>query len=428
MMLREARSVSEVSTRVNILLVDDRPENLFALEAALNDLDENLVKANSGEQALRCVLNQDFAVILLDVQMPSMDGFETAGLIREREKSRLTPIIFLTAFDKNDEQILRGYSTGAVDFLFKPIMPGILRAKVNTFVDLYRKTQEVEAQARQIRQATYALQEAHDKLEMRVKERTADLEAANEELIRFTYIVSHDFRAPLINLKGFAAELASAIETIQEQISGLPGLPEEQGTVVVKALEKDIPEALHFIAVAVDRLDHLTNAILRLSRLGRRELNFERIDMNALVKTILDSLAHQIRQQQVAINVGQLPEAIADRTAMEQIMANILNNAVLYLCPDRPGQIEITGENSAKEAVFHVRDNGRGIAEEDNHKIFEPFRRAGKQDVPGEGMGLAYVLALVRRHGGRIWYTSQPGVGTTFSFSIPRTPKGDERE
>ncbi len=422
------RDTREVSTRVNILLVDDRPENLFALDAALNGLDVNLVTANSGQQALRCVLNQDFAVILLDVQMPSMDGFETAALIREREKSRLTPIIFLTAFDRNDQQVLRGYSTGAVDFLFKPIMPGILKAKVVTFVDLYRKTQEVESQARQIRQTTQALQEAHDKLELRVKERTADLEAANEELIRFTYIVSHDFRAPLINLKGFAAELDSAVNTIREQIGSLSCFQEEQGIIVAKALEKDIPEALHFITVAVDRMDHLTNAILRLSRLGRRELSFERIDMNALVRAILDSLAHQIRQQQVVINIGQLPEATADRTAMEQILANILSNAVLYLSPDRRGQIEITGEKSVKEVVFHIRDNGRGIAEEDNYKVFEPFRRAGKQDVAGEGMGLAYVLALVRRHGGRIWYASQPGVGTKFSFSIPVMSKGDAGE
>jgi PAS domain S-box-containing protein len=268
--------------------------------------------------------------------------------------------------------------------------------------------------------AEQALREAHDKLEMRVRERTADLKAANEELSTFTYIVSHDLRAPLINLKGFASELRASVSLIESNISSaLPYLEPNRATEVLRAVQKDIPEALEFIDSSVARMDHLTNAVLRLSRLGRRVLNPEILDMETLVQTVINSLAHQIKQQQAVVRVGTLPRLVADRTAMEQIFGNLLSNAVLYLRPGCPGQIEVTGETGSDETTFHIKDNGRGIADEERNKVFEPFRRAGKPDTPGEGMGLAYVQTLVRRHGGRIWFTSQPGVGTTFSFTIP---------
>jgi PAS domain S-box-containing protein len=277
----------------------------------------------------------------------------------------------------------------------------------------------LEAEIAERKRAEEALREANDKLETRVRERTSDLKAANDELSTFTYIVSHDLRSPLVNLKGFSAELRSAVGVISEAIDGAsPYLPESQAEAVNTAIQKDIPEALEYIDSAVNRMDHLTSAVLKLSRLGRRDLNFEQVDMNSLVQHILNSLAHQIKAQQVSVTVAALPPVVADRLAMEQIMANLLSNAVLYVSPDRPAVIEVTGERTSDEVTYHVRDNGRGIADDDKHKVFEPFRRAGKSNVPGEGMGLAYVQTLVRRHGGRIWYTSHPGVGSTFSFMI----------
>ena len=240
---------------------------------------------------------------------------------------------------------------------------------------------------------------------------------SNEELKRFTYIVSHDLRAPLVNLKGFAAELASSLDVIRPVFETLsPHMDEKQRSAVTMTLLEDMPEALAFIDASVTRMDHFISALLTLSRLGRRELDLERINMEALVQTTLETLAHQIEQRQVQVTVGSLPELVADRTSLEQIVGNILNNAILYLEPERPGEIEITGERNGDETIFRVRDNGRGIAPEDMDKVFAPFRRAGKQDVPGEGMGLAYVQTLVRRHGGRIWCESEPGIGTTFSL------------
>jgi PAS domain S-box-containing protein len=252
-----------------------------------------------------------------------------------------------------------------------------------------------------------------------------ELEQANEELKAFAYTVSHDLRAPLVNLKGFAAELRAALAVVGSAvITALPHLDENQRPAVTTALQKDLPEALGFIDSSVTRMDSLTKALLKLSRLGRREIKLERIDMYALVQVTLQTLARQIEQRQVEVTVGALPGVVADRTSMEQIVGNLLTNAVLYLDTDRPGEIEITGERDHNETTFLVRDNGCGIAEEDMEKVFAPFRRAGGQDVPGEGMGLPYVQALVRRHGGRIWCESQPGKGSTFYFTIPTNVKG----
>ncbi len=255
--------------------------------------------------------------------------------------------------------------------------------------------------------------------EEQLRHYAAELEQANTELKRFTYIVSHDLRAPLVNLKGFAAELRFALETVGPTMKvALPHLDEQQGHNITLVLEEDVPEALDFIDSSVTRMDGFINALLKLSRLGRRDLKLEPIDMNALVESTLHTLAHQIEEHHTKVTVGQLPQVFADRTSMEQIMGNVLGNAVKYLTLDRPGEIQVTGERNNDKTRFHVRDNGRGIAKEDMDKVFAPFRRIGGQDVPGEGMGLPYVQALVRRHGGHIWCESEPGVGTTFTFTI----------
>ena len=255
--------------------------------------------------------------------------------------------------------------------------------------------------------------------EEQLKRYAAELEQANEEVKQFAYIVSHDLRAPLVNLKGFSAELRADLAVAGSAlIETLPHLDERRRKTVSLALEEDIPESLAFIEASVTRMDHFINAVLRLSRLGRRELRFEPVDMNALVQVALQTLAHQIDEHQTQVSVGALPEVVADRISMEQIMGNILGNAVKYLESGRSGELEITGEQGPDGTTFQVRDNGRGIAERDMERVFAPFRRAGRQDVAGEGMGLAYVQTLVRRHGGRIWCESELGVGTTFVFTI----------
>jgi PAS domain S-box-containing protein len=252
----------------------------------------------------------------------------------------------------------------------------------------------------------------------------AELERSNEEVKNFAYIVSHDLRVPLVNLKGYTSELQSALGVVGTHFdTALPHLNEEARSDVAMALHEDVPEALEFITNSVSRMDGFINAVLILSRLGRRELKPEPIDMNAVVQTVLEPLSYQIQEREIAVTVDSLPEVVADRTSMEQIMGNILGNAVKYLDPDRPAEIEINAERNHQETIFRIRDTGRGIAQEDMHKVFAPFRRAGKQDTPGEGMGLAYVQTLVRRHGGRIWCESELGKGTTFTFTIANPSK-----
>jgi signal transduction histidine kinase len=248
----------------------------------------------------------------------------------------------------------------------------------------------------------------------------SELRQCREEFKKFVYIVSHDLRTPLINLKGFSAELRFALETVQSALDPLlPRLDDSQRPAVTTAIQEDIPESLEFIEFSVKRIDDFMNAVLRLSRMGRRSLKLEPLDMDAVVQGALDNLADQISQRQVEVTVkSPLPEVIADRDSMNELVGIFLKNAVVYLDPARPGEIEVIGERNSGETIFSIRDNGRGIAAEDMHKIFEPFRRAGRQDVPGEGMGLVFAQTLARLHGGSITCASEPGVGSEFTFTI----------
>jgi PAS domain S-box-containing protein len=271
------------------------------------------------------------------------------------------------------------------------------------------------------KQAEEALQAAHDALEERVLERTTALAAAYEELRRFAAMVSHDLRAPLINVHGFTKELAQACEALQAVLpTALPSLDNAQRAAVTTALEGDIPEALSFIRAGVTRMDRLLEAMVTLSRMGHRPLHLEAVDMEALVQQCLQALAHQLRERQVGVTVGPLPQVHADALAMTQIVSNLLSNAINALVPGRPGELHITAAAGPETTAFHIQDNGRGIAADDIPTVFEVFRRLGPQEAAGEGMGLAYAQTLVRRHGGDVGCQSTPGVGTTFTFTIAK--------
>jgi len=210
----------------------------------------------------------------------------------------------------------------------------------------------------------------------------------NEELRRFTQIVSHDLRAPLVSLKGFSTELRQSIETLRKsEEAWLANLQEEERAVVAQALQETIPEDLSFIESSVTRMDHLTGSLLQLSRVGHREFHMEELDAGVLLQEIAGSLAHQIHSRNIALEIGPLPVITSDRTAMEQIFGNLLDNAIKYLDPQRPGHIEVSAGETADADVFRVVDNGRGIAQDDMDKVFAPFRRAGRPGCSGEGMG-----------------------------------------
>jgi signal transduction histidine kinase len=259
--------------------------------------------------------------------------------------------------------------------------------------------------------------------EVKLQRYAAELQETNKELTAFTNLVSHDLRAPLVNIKGFTDELELTLLGVEGSLADyIDPLDERAQNLLHKAFRKELPEALQFIKASAGRMDSLINAMLKLARFGNRRLRLESVDMNDLMQIILESHFNQREQHIAQMTVGWLPEVVADRIAMGQIMEYLLDNALKYLMPDRPGVIEIIAERGEKETTFQIRDNGRGIAADDLTKVFEMFRRAGQHAVPGEGMGLAYVKTLVRRHGGQLWCESELGVGSTFSFSIPHKP------
>jgi len=260
------------------------------------------------------------------------------------------------------------------------------------------------------------LQVTNASLEERVAERTISLTRANEEIQRFAYIVSHDLRSPLVNIMGFTSELEVSAEALRRYLGG----DAMQADKAKAAAMEDIPEAIGFIRASTGRMDSLINAILKLSREGGRELNPEPIDLVKLFAATAASVKHQLDEANAALSVpDKAPIVVSDRLALEQIVNNVVDNAVKYLARDRPGRIAIVVTPSPGRVSIAISDNGRGIAAQDLERIFELFRRAGVQDRPGEGIGLAHVRALARRLGGDISVRSEPGRGSTFQIDLP---------
>jgi hypothetical protein len=249
----------------------------------------------------------------------------------------------------------------------------------------------------------------------------AELQDGNEELKSFIYSAAHDLRAPLVNIRGFTGELGRAMQEIEEIAEKhAVNLPDGSRQRMAALVREDIKPAMGFIDTSTERMSGLINALLKLSQLGHRDLRPEPLDLREIVHTSLRSLQHLIDQKNTVAEVGDLPAVSADRMAMEQIITCLLDNAVKFLSPFRPGRIIIGSRQTEEALVYFVQDNGRGIPKSDMPKLFKIFRRLGAQDVPGEGVGLAYVKTLVKRQGGRIWCESEPDKGSTFFFTIPR--------
>lgn len=257
-------------------------------------------------------------------------------------------------------------------------------------------------------------------LEETVRERTGALIRANEEVQRFAYIVSHDLRSPLVNVMGYTAELEQAGKTIDRHIieaeKKRPVDPE-----IITAVREDMPEAIGFIRASTEKMDRLINAILKLSREGRRNLTPETLDVGAIAQKAADAIRHQTEEVGAEVIVQPTPPFESDRLSMEQIIGNLIDNAVKYLDPSRPGRIVVSGRDLPGGWVeYLIADNGRGISQRDHERIFELFRRAGRQDRPGEGLGLAFVRNSVRRLGGTIEVDSILGEGSTFRLKFPK--------
>ncbi len=390
----------------------DDPD-LPAWRAAIRDkLDELALTVQLAEQGRR---DEALALVQSDRGQRTMDTVRAlARRMNQRQRVRL-----MTDLDRSHAGVRLVIAVDIAAFLVLVLLVAVIIIGVQRYATRMRTTQA-------------ALKSAHDLLAARrpileaaVAERTAELSRANEELQRFAYIVSHDLRAPLLNIIGFTSELDGATRRLNDYVAKT--IAEEGGTVpedVRVASEEDLPEAIRFIRTSTTKMDRLINAILRLSREGRRLLSAEKLDMNAVLAELVGSLAHQIEEAGAELTVGTLPDLVCDRTAIDQIFSNLLENALKYTVAGRRPLIEVAGrshvERGGRRMVsYTVADNGRGIAERDMERIFELFRRSGVQDRPGEGIGLAHVRALVRRLAGDITCSSTPNVGTIFTLTLP---------
>lgn len=379
----------------NILLVDDEVANLQALEAVLEGLGQNLIKASRGEQALKCVLERDFAVILLDVQMPGMSGIETAALIRARERSRTTPIIFLTGMMRTAEMVFSGYSAGAVDYLMKPLEPEVLRAKVAVFVELDCARHALEQEiAERVRIA-----EQVSELNGALRQKNDDLLAANADLESFCHSVSHDLRMPLRHIHSYV----SLLETSASE-----------------KLNAEERRHVQTVQKAAMRMTRLIDDLLAFSRIGRAAMHRQRIDMDELVDETFQELGPDLSDRHIDWQRHSIPDTEGDPQLMKQVWVNLLANAVKYTRPRDPAKIEIGADVAEHEVIYYVRDNGVGFNMQYVDRLFGVFQRLHTEnEFEGTGVGLANVRRIVQRHGGRTWAEGAEGRGATVYFSLP---------
>jgi signal transduction histidine kinase len=405
-LIEETWDIAGEDRAANVLLVDDRKENLVALEAVLQPLGANIVKATSGYEALRELLRGDFAVILMDAQMPGMDGFETAELIRQRERTRHVPIIFITAHDKEAGAQFRAYEAGAVDFMQKPFNPGILRSKVRIFMDLFLKNGEIQRQREQLHQQEQQrlakelerehMRKLNEELEARVLDRTQELVRANEDMEAFCYSVSHDLRAPLRAIMSTAMIL---LEDLGDD------------------LDTEQKEQLLRQSSAAKRLGILIDDLLQLSRLGRKAMSRQEVNLGKIAEEVSQTVLMQKDVSHVEFQIEPNLVANADPGLARILLENLMENAVKY--SPEGGVIEVGRRNGA----FFVRDHGIGFDMKYSHKLFLPFERlVADRDYPGTGIGLAIVQRIVKRHNGKVWAHSVPGQGSTFFFTLDAKP------
>jgi signal transduction histidine kinase len=404
-------SLPDMLRRLHAAIPDnpDLPPLQAAIDEKMSELAATVDLATHGRKA------EALALVMSDKGQRTMDRVRTmAATMIGRQKDRL-----LADLDRSRASVRVVIAVDLAAATVLAFLVGVIIVGVNRYVS-------------RMREAGAALKSAHDELAARrpileaaVAARTAELSRANDELQRFAYIVSHDLRAPLLNIIGFTSELDHATRRLNDYVTktmaeGGAAVPED----VRLASEEDLPEAIGFIRTSTTKMDRLINAILKLSREGRRLLTPELLDMNALVAELAGSLQHQVEEAGAEVRIGRLPSLTCDRTAMDQVFSNLLENALKYTAAGRPPVIEVAGRThldgaGRRVASYTVSDNGRGIAERDMERIFELFRRAGVQDRPGEGIGLAHVRALVRRLGGDISCSSTPDVGTIFTLTLP---------
>ena len=395
---------------VKILAVDDREDNLLSIETILEQENYTIVKAASGRAALKILLQQqDFTLILMDVQMPDMNGFETASLIYEREKLRHIPIIFITAHNQGEERMFEGYKMGGVDFIYKPINPELLRYKVSVFVELYQKTHELLNHERKLLAANRKLeQEVQERrlkeekirlLNEQLLENNLQLKTTVEELDRFAYVASHDLQEPLRKILVFSDKLQTKYK-------------DELDTEVGQSLEK--------IAKASTRMQSLINDLLKFSRQTTADEDFVAIPLNQLLQDVIADLEIEIEKSAAQIHLDGLPEIWGIPSQIRQLFQNLLSNAIKFRKKSENPAIRIFTEpwNGLNRVI--IQDNGIGFDPKYAEEIFMVFKRLHSyHEFEGSGVGLSICKKIIDRHSGFIKAESKIGEGSKFIIEFP---------
>ncbi len=405
-----------------ILLVDDRDDNLLSVESILESDGYRFVKAGSGRQALKILLNEmDFALILMDVNMPNLNGFETAALIYEREKLKHIPIIFITANNYGDDNIFKGYRAGAVDYIYKPINPDLLRAKVSVFVDLYLKNAQLVAQEQKLISINKNLEleikdrknseEKVSELNIQLLQNISRLEAANKELDLFAFMASHDLQAPLRKILVFSDRLK---EDFAEKLG-------TDGKMYLTRIQK-----------GCNQMQLLINNILEFSKISVKKELFTAVDLNTLIPDILLELNEMILEKNVQVTMGKLPVFCANAILIHQLFLNLISNAVKYTNKTAQPVIHIHAEEFSLSKVIgdelreikygriFIEDNGIGFDQKYAEEIFDMFRRLHPSaEYEGTGIGLALCKKIIEKHNGFISVKSETDKGSTFIISLP---------
>jgi len=405
-----------------LLLVDDREDNLLSIETILEPDGYKFSKANSGREALKILLKEyDFALILMDVKMPNMNGFETATLIYEREKLKHIPIIFITANNYGDENIFKGYRAGAVDYIYKPVNPDLLRAKVSVFVDLYRKNHRLLAQERTLVAINKNLEneiserkasEEHAKnLNRQLLENITLLEVANKDLDRFAFMASHDLQEPLRKIRTFSDRLFLKYKDVLDQ----------EGKTNISRIQK-----------ASERMQLLINDILTFSKLAVEDGMFVQCDLNKLLHEILSEMEEELNEKKAKISVDHLPSMYVNPGLIRPLFHNLISNALKYSKKNMEPVIYIHSEISpalngngnrdttSKYCRIFIEDNGIGFDQKYSEQIFGMFKRLHlNTEFEGTGIGLALCKKIVEKHSGYISARSKINEGSTFIISLP---------
>lgn len=407
---------------IKILLVDDRADNLFSIEAILERDNYTIVKANSGRAALKILLTQhDFSLILMDVQMPDLNGFETAAIIYERDKLKDIPIIFITAHNYDEEIIFKGYKTGGVDYIYKPINPDLLRVKVGVFVELYRKNHQLMQHEKKLLATNRSLQKEIEErkaseekvrlLNEKLVENNAHLKAVNEELDQFAYVASHDLQEPLRKIQVFSDKILSKANHDEE---------------TEKYFKKIISSS--------KRMQSLINDLLSFSRHSLVSSDFKKTDLGILVKEAMTELEIEIEKTKARIDIDGLPILSVIPNLMQQLFYNLIGNAIKFRKKDVSPVIKIHSEKMKQQEIYQftnnpqsdryykisVKDNGIGFDDKYSEEIFMVFKRLHSyHEVEGTGVGLSICKKIIEKHNGFIIAESEPDKGSTFIIGLP---------